>query len=441
MKNEQFRDHVNRALSDLTWTEDMEKNVLRAMEEREGKPMKKLSLGLALALALMIATTAAALATGGFGILQYVQMHAPEKAENRAYLDTVLTVGQTYEGEAFTLSVNEAAFDGMRLTAAMEIRTNPDAKPVFVLPSARAFIGEKAADVFWLGGSYDDEGFWAPDIDRMATYAECGGVEIVLRGGEEDAGEYLPVDQTVQWELVYTVYQPTMPLIFTDEDEPAIGEEAWTEEQYAAHEQAFYDAYKDGKILLDQYADPWWYLSCLPQLDGVDGGEKTAVDVWRNAVALGVFRQIDQAVFRFETKPVSVRTVENRPLFTLPDGLNVALEKMDVSVDRVNFVLRVCREDGTPVTEDYNSWPWGFALLAENAETKSYGGSAGMEPDGSLVIRWEAGLSRPAERLFIVPCREENGIQAGMQNTGEVYRRQAPVTDEQKAWMATIDLE
>ncbi|MCR4885379.1 MAG: hypothetical protein K5919_00495 [Clostridiales bacterium] len=432
MKNEQFREHADRVLSALTWTEEMRDRVLRSMEKREGKPMKKLSAGLVIVLALMLATTAVALATGGFGILQYMMRHAPEKTENQAYVNTILTVGQTYECDAFTLSLNETAFDGMRLTAAMELYPKAGADPVFVLPGVRATVNGEAAEVSWLGGSYDDAGFWAPDLSRMVTYDACGGAEIVLAR---------PADGPVNWEIVYEIYQPLLPIVFTVEDEPGIGEEEWTDAQYAFHEQQFADAYRDGKIMLDQYADPWWYLACIPQQDGIDGGEKEAKDVWQNAVDLGVFRRVDQAVFRFETRPASVYTVENRPLLTLPEGEKVTLEKMDVLVDAVSLRLRISREDGAPAAEDDGSWRWSFAVLAEGAETKWYGGNCRLEEDGSILYEADVSLSRPTDRVYIVPCREEDGILMGNPATREVYRRQEAVTEEEKNMTAAVDLE
>ena len=433
MKNEQFREHADRVLSTLTWTEEMQRSVLRSLEKREEKPMKKMSLCLVIAIVLMLATTAAALATGGFGILQYIMRHAPEKAENQAYVDTILTVGQTYECDAFTLSLNEAAFDGMRLTAAMELHPKAGADPVFVLPGVRAKVNGEAAEVSWLGGSYDDAGFWAPDLSRMVAYDACGGAEIALEQ---------PADGLVEWEIVYEIYQPLLPIVFTEEDEPGIGEEEWTDAQYALHEQQFADAYRDGKIMLDQYADPWWYLACIPQQDGIDGGEKEAKDVWRNAVNLGIFRRVDQAVFRFETRPASVHTVEGRSLLTLPEGEKVTLEKMDVSVDAVSLRLRISREDGAPVAEDNGSWRWGFAVLAEGADTRWYGSTWGIEEDGSVLYETHVSLSRPTDRVYIVPCREEEeGMMTGSPATREVYSRQEAVTEEERNLTAAVELK
>ena len=445
MKKNDFRDRVDSRLSSLSWDEAMSQKVLGMIDQKEEKNvriMSKWTMALLFALILVGLTTAVGFATGNFfGILQYI----PEKADNQAYLDTVLSLGQTYACDAFTLSLNEVAFDGIWLTASMEIHPNDGAEPVFVLPGVRATVDGKPAGTFWEGGmGFDEDGFWAPDISRMVAYPEYGGVEIALRGRAEETGafEYRATDQAVSWELTFDVYRPAMPLEFTEEDEPGIGDEPWTEDRYQAHEQAFADAYRDGKILLDQYADPWWYLGCIPQKDGKDGGEKDRQGLWENALEMGVFKLADQAVFRFETKPISVHTVENRPLCTLPDGLAVTLEKMDVSVDQVHMRLRIAREDGTPAAESNDAWQWNFVLLAENAETTWTGGCFGLQEDGSMLYESQASLSRPTESIRIVPCREpENWIWTGGDNAREVVRRQAPFTDEQKELTVTVELK
>ena len=444
MKRNDFRDRVDRRLASLSWDPRMREKTLRAIDQKEEKKMRHMNKGTAaliLVLILTIVTMAVGLATGNyFGILQYV----PDKADNQAYLDTVLTLGQTYACDAFTLSLNEVAFDGMRLTAAMEIHPREGAEPVFVRPGAKARINGETVETFWEGGSgFDNSGFWAPDISRMAAYPECGGAQIALSGWTDGTfREYRPTDGAVEWELVFDVYQPAMPLIFTREDEPGMDEESWTEEQYDAHTRAFYEAYQDGKIMLDQYAEPWWYLSCIPQMDGMDGGEKEEKDIWQNAIGMGVFRQIGQAVFRFETRPISVHTAENLLPFSLPDGLTVTLEKLDVSVDQASMRLRIIREDGMPAAESNDAWRWSFALLAEGAKTTWLGGHFGLQEDGSMLYESQAGLSGPADRIFIVPCLEaEDWLHAGNPVCQEVYLRQSPVTEEQEEMTVTVDLE
>lgn len=439
MKKNEFRDRVDSRLASLSWDESSSQRVLRLIgqkEEKNVRHMSKKTMALVFALILMLLTTAAGLATGDFfGILRYV----PDMAGNQAYVDTILTVGQQYECGAFTLSLNEAAFDGVRLTAAMEIHPKEGAEPVFVLPSVRAAIGGEAAEACWEGGmGFDEDGFWAPDISRMVTYPECGGAQMALKNrGEAGLGDYRPTEETVQWEITFDVYRPAMPIVFTEEDEPGIDEEAWEDAQYAAHEQRFADAYREGKIMLDQYADPWWYLACIPQKDGVDGGEKAREAVWLNAVDMGVFERVDQAVFRFETKPIPVRSLADQVSFDLPDGFTVTVEKMDVTVDWIRLNLRFTRTDGASDPIAYADFPWGIAVLAEDAETAFAGGFFTTREDGSLYAQCEIRLSQPTDRVFLVPCREDENKLL----TRAVYDCQAPVTDEQKQLTVTIDLK
>lgn len=448
MKNEAFRDRVDRALSDIAWTEEMQKSVFAALDKREGKPMKKLSAALVFALILMLLTTAVGFATGGFGILQY----APGQAGNQAYLDTILTIGQTYDLGAFSVTVNEAAFDGMRLLTTMEIDPREGEDPVFVLPKVRAKINGEPVETFWQSGTgfYDECGFWAPQLSGEANgmgYPEYGGAEIALWNvpNGENFGNNQIAYEAVEWEIVFDAYKPMLPLTFTEADEPAMDEEPWTEEQYAAHEQLLAQAYEDGKIMLDAYAEPWWYLGCIPQKDGVDGGEKSQEELWQNAVEMGVFRLEKEAVFRFETKPLPVWSQEEQPSFSLPEGFTVTVEKMDVSVDLASLRLKITREDGTPAAPYFSTFDWDFAVLAQGAKTDIRESGCGGVEDGSLQFECTVEFFGPTKEIFIVPCRKDqravgtDGVEYSL--NWATYQRQEPITEEQKQLMMTIDLE
>lgn len=448
MKNEQFRQHADRALSQLVWTEEMQKNVLRSVEKGEGKRMKKFSVSLAVALALTIVTMVAALATGGFGILQY----APDKAGNQAYVDMILTVGQTYDLGAFSVTVNEAAFDGMRLITTMELYPKEGAEPVFVMPRVQAKIKGETAETLWESGKgfYTETGFWVPYVSGKAnveSYPLYGGAEIALWNAPEgDAfGNYQIADDTVEWEIIFDAYRPMLPLAFTEADEPAMDEEPWTEEQYEAHERSLAQAYEEGKIMLNAYAEPWWYLACIPQKDGVDGGEKSQEELWQNAVETGVFKLEQEAVFHFETEPAPVWSLEEQPSFSLPEGFMVTVEKLDVSVDWASMKLRITREDGEDAAPYYSTFDWEFALLARGAKTDVRASGFGPMEDGSLEYECKVELFSPTDQIIIVPCRISEKAEGSDGNLHPLvyatYQRQEPITDEQTQLAVTIDLK
>jgi len=448
MKKNEFRDLVDRRLSALAWDEEKQRRVFCALAHKEEKKVKKFSLGLVIALALIIATMAVGFATGGFGILQY----APEKAGNPAYVDMILTVGQTYDLGAFSVTVNEAAFDGMRLLTTMELYPKEGAEPVFVLPRVRAKIKGEAVETLWESGKgfYTETGFWAPYVNGKAnveSYPEYGGAEIALWNipDGDSFGNYQIADELVEWEIIFDAFKPMLPLAFTEEDEPAIDEEPWTEEQYEAHRQFLAQAYEEGKIMLDAYAEPWWYLACIPQKDGIDGGEKSQEEVWQNAVEMGIFKLEQEAVFRFETKPSPVWSIKDQPSFSLPEGFKATVEHLAVSVDWATLKLRITRADGTDAAPYYSTFDWEFALLARGAKTDVQASGFGTMEDGSLQYECQVELFGPTEQIIIVPCRAGEKAAGSDGNLHPLsyatYQRQEPITEEQKQLMITIDLK
>lgn len=452
MKKHEFRSRVDDRLSSLTWDTGMQQRVLRLIDQKEEKNvrhMKKGTLALVLALILMIATMTVGFAIGDFfGILQY----APEKAGNQAYLDMILVVGQTYDLGAFSVTVNEAAFDGMRLLTTMELSSKDGVDPVFVLPKVRAKINGEAVETRWEGGRgfYTEAGFWAPYVSGKAnveSYPEYGGAEIALwHTSEEDGrGNYRIADDTVEWEIVFDAYKPMMSLAFTDSDEPAMDEEPWTDEEYEAHRQYLARAYEEGKILLNAYTDPWWYLSCIPQKDGIDGGEKSQEEVWENAVEMGVFKLEQEAVFRFETASPPVWSLTKKPTLSLPDGFIATVEKLDVSVDWASLRMKITREDGTPAAPYCSTFDWEFVLLAPGAKTNVQASELGSVEDGSLRCDCRVELSGPADQVIIVPCHVSEKAVGGDGNLHPLpyatYQRQELITEEQKRLMLTIDLK
>ena len=441
MKNNEFRELVDHTLSGLSWNTQMQEKVLRVLDKEE-KPVRKISMGLVLAVLLAIAGMAAALASGGFGILQFT----PEKGGNKAYMDTVLTVGQTYDCDAFTLTVNEAAFDGLRMTATMELYPKEGADPVFILPSVRAYAEGKELETAWEGGGgwYTEGGVWAPNMSRLNSYDPQSGAHYALAPGNS---AYEPQRDAVHWEIAFRVYRALLPIVYTEADEPGIDEEGWTDEQYAAHEQAFADAFAAGQLMLNQYGEPHWYLACIPQLDGIDGGEKgpdAEVTTWENGLRQGVFALQDEVVFRFDTRPIQVKFLQNQPVFFLPDGFQVRVERLEAAVDGAGLTLRITRTDGAPADVYFDTWGWSFAILARDAETSPEAAAFGRrEEDHSLLYEARVALSQPTDQIMIVPCRESAPAPGTARRISEdrlVYEQQRPLTEEQQALMLAIDL-
>ncbi|MBQ8161711.1 MAG: hypothetical protein IJ083_13325 [Clostridia bacterium] len=379
---------------------------------------KKISRSLVLALALVFALTSIAFAaTYGFGILNF----HPEQAENRAYLDHIVSINETWEGESFTAALHEAVFDGRKLSMTMSFFPGEDSDPVFVIPRIHGVSGEREIQVStqMSTGSFDECGFWIPSI---APGHEDACDQIGLDATVEGDGETGQVIRDIAaWEVTFDVLRPIWPIAFTKEDEPGTDEEPWTEKEYEEYDEQFRKAYLEKMILLNREAmlspfaaaSPFYDVSMEEKMDYADWSEELLT---REAFTLS-----DRLVFRFSTDPLPVKTSGENVEFDLPDGLHLEVTELNVAADEVSFAIRMTgKEPGKVLTMD--DWRHrAFAVLADGAVTEYLASSCGQREDGSLLYTGSCMITGEPSSLTLVPV--EAGEEQAIMKSGDVPER------------------
>ena len=414
-------------------------------QEREELVMKKkLSIGIVLLVILLLLTTAGVAVVRTFGILDYT----PHQAGNTAYTQKIMPLNQQWEGEYFSAAIHEAVFDGMKMTFTMSIEPKEGAEPVYVIPHIRATAGGQPVKLWVMGGSgsFADDGFWVPDIMPEVCYDFTGwAVDVAL---SDDGRSFAPVAEDIQWEINFHVLHTDWPIVFIGEDEPGMDEPEWTDEEYAAYEQQFFDAYRNKQVLLDRYGMFAFYLYALDE--NIDGWYETGVswqDAIENALTKEVFTLAETACFRFTAEGATVKTNREPVAFTLPEGWVVELVELNAAVEQIGISLRVTRADGQPA--DYHDFPWDFAVLADGAKTVFEGASIGSRDDGSILYTARMNIDGQTGCLLLIPvdgdvrfsCEpDESGrvSTSSMQQT--VMNNGAPLTEEQAQMQVVIAL-
>ena len=136
--------------------------------EEEQPVKKRMSMGLALAIALtlLMAGTAVALVMG-----RSVREYLPPK-----FADRVIDIHDEYENQWFRVRINDAIFDGVRMTFALNMEGKADrADEVFVWPviSAATASGKQLKVDFESGYEFFD-GVWMPERSILYPGFEAG---------------------------------------------------------------------------------------------------------------------------------------------------------------------------------------------------------------------------------------------------------------------------
>lgn len=95
------------------------------------------------------------------------------------------------------------------------------------------------------------------------------------------------------------LFHPEWPIIYTEQDEPGIGEEPWTNEEYAAYDQQFVAAYQQKKILLNRSAMLSPFAAAYPSYDISMEDEMAYVDWSEALLTQEAFKLADKITFHF----------------------------------------------------------------------------------------------------------------------------------------------
>lgn len=408
MNDTQISEKIHQAVDQVTKTAVpdpwLAQKVRMQAQRKEDQPVKKkasISLIIFIAAILLLTTVAAAI-TNGFGILDY----HPEHAENKTLTDHIMPLGQVWDGEYFSMSLNEAVFDGMKMQLTMSFYPKADADPVFVIPRISATLnGQKLKS--WtsnMHGIYDQDGFWVPCIEPgVVSNSERAAVELLIT---DESGAYLSVSDQVEWEISFDILHPEWPIEFTVQDEPMIGEPEWTDEEYDVYSQQFSDAYQAKKILLNRGAMISPYLDAIPHDPSMEE-EMHFIDYEETLLTREAFTLKEKASFKFMAEPLRVKTAAKPIHFETQDGLAFDLQSLAVSTTEISMSFRISRLDGKPVTlNDY----WGkynIAVLADHARTIDEGGFSREQDDGSQLYTLDFTITGETDQLIIIPAGKE----------------------------------
>lgn len=288
------QDALGRCLSGLKGDPALAQRILRLARE-ERRMRRKMPAALVAALVLLLVTSVAFAATKGFGILDF----RPEQKENAAYVERILSLDQSFSCDSFTMTLNEAIYDGQELSFAMDIEPVEGGQPVYVIPHVYAAQGGRqlACEMTQGYGEIGGDGFWIPFVHPFSASFDGGEPEPI-------GASYALADAAqgeVEWTIELEMLTPNWPVRFAEYGEPMIGEEAWSDAQYEEYERMFARAYEEKTILLDEYGGIAMYASCVPQADGVDGGKKSWEELLQNLLTTEAFARRQETAFQFKT--------------------------------------------------------------------------------------------------------------------------------------------
>ena len=430
MNDDRIRSRVHLAVDEVTksaapdpW---LAQKVRAQAERKDEEPVrKKLPAGLIIIMAVILLLTAVAAAvTNGFGILDLNE----EQAGNEAYREKIMTLGQRWDGEYCSIEINEAVFDGMTMTFTMRIIPKEGADPVYVVPRVKARSNNRELKVYECGGAgtYDEEGFWVPDImpaigvdyDRLAAEYAIG----------ENGWEYDVTEDELEWTVSFEILHTDWPIRFMEVDES----DGWDPA-------AFEEAYRNHELLLDTDGRAGELMDAAAPED-----EMEETDDWNEYVRDWLTREIFQvkenAVFSFTTDRAALKKAKEPFSMDLPDGYRVILTRLYASMDQVFLTMKVEHADGTEV-EEQDEFRWHFMLLSEDAKTACNGiGSSLNETADKLYYSGNYIISNPVNSVILVPVRDEE-TEVPNEEVWLVEKRQEPVTEEQKQLAVRIELE
>ncbi len=385
--------------------------VTNALREVESMDMKKTrpAAGLALAIILTLTVLGGAAALVGSGVLDFVfDRDTPTQRQT----EMVQPVGVTHEGEAATVSVTDAMFDGESLSLGVTFRLKQGERPVFVLINHLTLNGAPLLretgniEKMWLCDPFAPE---AGDVVRGLT-ARLDDGDTALRQVNELARSLCLETGKAEVSLGLTLLCP--------KDE-AVG--VGTDLSYGEMQQRVTELSRQGKT-------PVWddegnlILTC--NLDWIEAEKEQSISETEGYARFAAMEMLDAFTLEFALDASEEKLGAQRELATrqgkLCDGRStITFEKVLVTELGVSIRLSILPEPPFTTAEDVRERYSFFTFCTLDRQPLSFqntfldGGSWLEEmPDGTqrLVVEYELpALTETPEALLMAPYDLESG--------------------------------
>lgn len=438
----ELRRVVDARLSGLTVSPEQHMQLLRRAHEEEQPVKKKISVSFAFALMMLALAATACAAVMRFSVLDYNS----SLAKNEAFVERILNIDESHENEFFSLTVNDAVFDGTSLSLAMNILPKEGAGEVFVIPRITAQCGDKTLFVDIEGCTGGDfwNGFWVPGKDPDSRNDGCYGVDCVVMD-DWASGTLLGANsQPVVWTVTLDVLRPEYPIeldpvILDGENDPPFDE----------YMDGFRSAYQNGKIRLAYQGSLVEYISILPCPEGMTQEDWNTLSYEECLVRSGTFSRVETLTLSFTTDEADVKTISAPQTFEVGDH-EITIESLLVTVARADYRLSVAKKPGTSLTaaQEYeqDAGAFTFAVLSPTGKTmlltSSYG--AGSDFGGnadSVVYQASIQLSAPTDELIFLPIWNDHPQTEPNIDNHLIMTDQLEPTKDQKAAAITVKLD
>lgn len=312
--------------------------VLTARNLKEEEPVKK-----RITLTVVFAAMLVLLAVGAVALTVKTSV-AP--AYPKKYEPKIVTIDKHYENEYFTLDINDAASDGVRMNMALDITPKKGADSVYVFPriTAAANGQQLDSDIEECFDAYN--GIWVPE--RIPNSMGPGKVllDSALMTQSEMTPSFKFAKEDVTWTLTMHVLKPNWP-IEVDEYTKA----GYYDSEKINHEdykKLFEKAYQDKKILLTYGDTTVEYSAYLPTPQGMTSEQYMELQEYDRLTLSGAFTEIETLTFDFAT-PGNKDTAEAEklPVFE-KNGIKMALTKLTMTDLSGEFVATLTYADGSP---------------------------------------------------------------------------------------------
>ena len=381
---------------------------------KENEPMrKKVPAGLVIVLAIMLLMTAVAAAvTNGFGLLRYY----PEQAENTAFTDRIVSIGQTWEGKYFSAEIREAVFDGYKLRFSMSVTPKEGAEKIFAYPVVKAVCGNKnfETDIMNVDGWADRSGFWVPDLKPLIPREDYDLSDMVYEVALRDK-DYHPttVSEDVEWTITFNVLHTDWTISFEDS---GFGSEGFTDADWQAFREKEYEAFDRHELMLDEYGYGMEEIIEHPYVkDGAIIVEDDFDSYYLNLYTKDVFTLEEQATFSFVADKAEVRKVEAPVKFVLPEEKKPEEQKYEVTKAEATadgfciMITRTFKYSYEAYEYNLDNLPWTFKLKSDEAELQSLYTTLHQGDNGfgrsAITYTLEYNTNKPISSVTLVPVQ------------------------------------